>query len=57
MKFFSKDKKSAFAAKETAQWIAFGPVVFQSARVLRNSGILDAIEKSGTKRKTGIIVK
>jgi hypothetical protein len=48
MNFFSKDKKSAFEAKETAQWIAFGPVIFQAARVLRNSGILTEIENSGT---------
>ncbi|HEX2683952.1 MAG TPA: class I SAM-dependent methyltransferase [Ferruginibacter sp.] len=48
MNFFSKDKRSAFQAKETAQWIAFGPVIFQAARVLRNSGILEAIEESGT---------
>ena len=48
MKFFSKDKKSAFEAKEAAQWIAFGPVIFQAARVLRNSGILQLIEDSGT---------
>ena len=33
MKFFTKDKKSAIEAKEMAQWIAFGPVVFQVARV------------------------
>ena len=49
MNFFSKDKKSAFEAKETAQWIAFGPVIFQAARTLRNSGILTAIENSGQK--------
>jgi hypothetical protein len=47
MNFFSKDKKSAFEAKETAQWIAFGPVIFQAARTLRNSGILMEIENSG----------
>ncbi len=29
-----------------AQWIAFGPVIFQSARVLRDSGILRVIEDS-----------
>jgi len=46
MTFFEKDKNSAFEAKETAQWIAFGPVIFQSARVLRNSGILKTIEDS-----------
>jgi len=47
MKFFSKDKKSAFQAKEAAQWIAFGPVIFQVARVLRNTGILKLIEEAG----------
>lgn len=48
MKFFSKDKKSAFDAREAAQWIAFGPVIFQAARVLRNSGILKLIQDSGS---------
>ena len=47
MVFFDKDKRTAFQAKEAAQWIAFGPVVFQVARVLRNSGILKLIEESG----------
>jgi hypothetical protein len=40
MQFFSTDKKSAIEAKEMAQFIAFGPVIFQVARVMRNSGIL-----------------
>ena len=52
MNFFSKDKKSAFEAKETAQWIAFGPVIFQAARTLRNTGILTVIENSGIKGLT-----
>lgn len=47
MDFFQEDNISAFEAKQAAQWIAFGPVVFQSARVLRNSGILTVIEESG----------
>ena len=47
MNFFGKDKKTAFEAKQAAQWIAFGPVIFQAARVLRNSGILKVIEDSG----------
>ncbi len=47
MVYFNKDKKSAFEAKEAAQWIAFGPVIFQVSRVLRNSGILQLIEESG----------
>lgn len=41
------NQKSALAAKETAQWIAFAPVVFQSARVLRESGILLELEHAG----------
>jgi ubiquinone/menaquinone biosynthesis C-methylase UbiE len=40
-------QKSALAAKEVAQWIAFAPVVFQSARVLRESGILLELELAG----------
>jgi ubiquinone/menaquinone biosynthesis C-methylase UbiE len=48
MSFFTKDKKTAFQAKEAAQWIAFGPVIFQAARTLRNSGILTIIEGTGT---------
>ncbi len=43
MNFYSKDTKSALEAKGLAQWIAFGPVVFQVARVLRNSGILNVL--------------
>ena len=54
MEFFSRDKKSAFEAKETAQWIAFGPVIFQAARVLRNKGILKLIEESGI---TGLTIE
>ena len=46
MSLFSKDNRTAFQAKEAAQWIAFGPVIFQAARVLRNSGILAVIEES-----------
>ncbi|MGZ5134330.1 MAG: methyltransferase [Flavitalea sp.] len=40
-------QSSALAAKEAAQWIAFAPVVFQSARVLRESGILLELELTG----------
>jgi flavin-dependent dehydrogenase/ubiquinone/menaquinone biosynthesis C-methylase UbiE len=46
MDFFKKEKRTAFEAKEAAQWIAFGPVIFQSARVLRNTGILKVVEES-----------
>lgn len=53
MNFYSTDKKSAFEAREAAQWIAFGPAIFQAARVLRNTGILKLIEQSG---KTGLTI-
>lgn len=46
MNFYSKDNKTALEAKGLAQWIAFGPVVFQVARVLRNSGILNTLLES-----------
>ena len=46
MNFFTSDNKSAIEAKGLAQWISFGPVVFQVARVLRHSGILEKIENS-----------
>ncbi|MEO5984602.1 MAG: methyltransferase [Ferruginibacter sp.] len=54
MNFFSKDKKTAFEAKIAAQWIAFGPVIFQVARVLKNTGILKLIEDNGS---TGITIQ
>lgn len=44
MDFFETDKITALEAKEKAQWIAFAPVVFQSAKVLRDTGILKEIE-------------
>lgn len=44
---YTTDDISAFEAKDIAQWIAFGPVIFQSARVLRNSGILKLVEEAG----------
>ncbi|MBC7887768.1 MAG: methyltransferase domain-containing protein [Ferruginibacter sp.] len=53
MNFFRKDTKTAFEAKEVAQWISFGPVIFQAARVLRNSGILSVIEDNG---HTGLLL-
>ncbi len=53
MNFFSTEKNTAFEAIDIAQWIAFGPAIFQAARVLRNTGILDEIEQSGT---TGLII-
>jgi O-methyltransferase domain len=47
MKFFKKDNKTALEAKGLAQWIAFGPVVFQVARTLRNTGVLRLLLEEG----------
>ena len=47
MNLFSTDTRTALEAKGLAQFIAFGPVVFQVARTLRNMGILKEIEESG----------
>src|SRR5258705_3832457 len=46
MNFFFNDKMSFFEAKEFLQWIEFGPVIFQAARVLRNAGILKVVQES-----------
>jgi ubiquinone/menaquinone biosynthesis C-methylase UbiE len=51
MYFFQKDTLSAMDAKEEAQRIAFAPMLFQAARVLRDSGILQSVEDS---RDTGM---
>jgi ubiquinone/menaquinone biosynthesis C-methylase UbiE len=46
MNFFEKETKTALQAKEDAQWIAFAPFVFQTAKVLRDTGILTIVEGS-----------
>jgi len=38
--------RTALEAQALAQWIAFAPFVFQAARVLRDSGLLAALEKA-----------
>jgi SAM-dependent methyltransferase len=48
MKFFNRDNKTALEAKGLAQWIAFGPVIFQVTRVMRNSGILRILLEKGS---------
>ena len=52
MKFFRQDHKTALEAKGLAQWIAFGPVIFQVARVMRNSGILRILLENGSEGLT-----
>lgn len=47
MTLFASDSRSAFDAREHAQWIAFAPAVFQAARVLCKSGILASVEAAG----------
>lgn len=44
MTFFQQDPRDALDAKQYAQWIAFGPSVFQAARSLRDCGALEAVE-------------
>ena len=51
MNYFKEDNLSAFDAKTEAQRIAFAPVTFQACRILRDSGILELVQKS---RKTGM---
>ena len=46
--FFQTDSKTAFDAKSEAQRIAFAPVVFQACRILRDSGILELVQRSGS---------
>ncbi len=46
MIFFEKETKTALQAKQDAQWIAFAPFVFQTAKVLRDTGILAIVEES-----------
>ncbi len=46
MNFFKTDKKKAIEAINEAQKIAWGPFVFQSAKVMRDLGILDLISQS-----------
>jgi SAM-dependent methyltransferase len=47
MNFFKHDSRSAFDAKAEAQRIAFAPMVFQASRILRDSEILELVQKSG----------
>lgn len=54
MEFFKKGKRTALEAIEYAQWIAHAPMVFQASRVLRDSGILKAIQDS---KKVGLTLE
>lgn len=49
---FSKKNISAIEAQKKAMWIAYAPMIFQSARSMINLGILDAIKASNDKGMT-----
>lgn len=51
---YGSDEKSALQAKYDAQKIAFGPIMFQAAKALRDLGILELIK---SKRKQGITME
>ncbi|MDJ1472192.1 class I SAM-dependent methyltransferase [Xanthocytophaga flava] len=46
LSFYQKEKLSAIEAKHEAQKIAFGPMVFQATKALRDLKILEAIDNS-----------
>lgn len=62
MDFYTTDTKTALEAKGLAQYIAFGPIIFQVSKAMRDMGILKLIEDAGSKglpiediiEKTGI---
>jgi ubiquinone/menaquinone biosynthesis C-methylase UbiE len=45
---FRNDSRTAYEALSEAQRIAFAPIVFQACRVLRDSGVLERVERSGS---------
>ena len=46
--YFRNDPKTAYEALSEAQRIAFAPIVFQACRILRDSGVLELIQHSGS---------
>lgn len=53
MNHFSKDTKTAIEAKDAAQRIAFGPIIFQATQAMRKTGLLQVIRDAG---KAGITI-
>lgn len=47
---FEKDPLSALDALNLGQWLAFAPLAFQAAVVMRDRGILGALQKNSTGR-------
>ena len=46
--YFQSDPRTAYEALSEAQRIAFAPIVFQACRVLRDSGVLERVERGGS---------
>ena len=42
---YTKEKMSAYDAQRLAEFIAFGPVIFQASRLMIKFGILDLLDK------------
>ena len=45
-KAYTKDQLSAREAQARAEWIAWGPIVFQASRLMLKFGILDLLRDS-----------
>lgn len=50
--YFENEELNAFDSALLAQWISFGPVVFQAAKALRDMGILRAVYDTGKEGMT-----
>jgi len=48
-KDFAEDRIGAYEAQRTAHWISQGPVIFQVARFMVKSGLLEKVSDSGVK--------
>ena len=51
-KDFAEDRIGAYEAQRTAHWISQGPVIFQVARFMVKSGLLEKVSDSGVKGLT-----
>lgn len=51
-KDFAEDRMGAYEAQKTAYWISQGPVIFQVARFMVKSGLLEKVSDSGEKGLT-----
>lgn len=51
-KDFAEDRMGAYEAQRTAHWISQGPVIFQVARFMVKSGLLEKVSDSGVKGLT-----